>query len=141
MVIIHHESTARSIAPQFRDSSLNPAFASNLGPLIARYQPELWIQRHMHNSVDVTQSSTRVLANSGGTRQRRTPSMTLRCASRSKPAGRKAGACQNSQSDTMRQERPMESYRARAFNTVWRAIIRDGRMVRPTHGDNVREPT
>ena len=45
---------------------MNPAFASNLEPLIARYQPAPWIHGHMHNSVDLTLGATRVLANPGG---------------------------------------------------------------------------
>ena len=66
VVITHHSPTPRSIAPRFRGSVLNPAFASNLEPLIARYQPALWIHGHMHNSVDVALGATRVLANPGG---------------------------------------------------------------------------
>ena len=45
---------------------LNPAFASNLERIIARYQPALWIHGHMHNGVDVTLGQTRVLANPAG---------------------------------------------------------------------------
>ena len=66
VVITHHAPTPRSIAPRFRGSALNPAFASNLERLIARYQPALWIHGHMHNSVDVTLGTTRVLANPAG---------------------------------------------------------------------------
>ena len=66
MVITHHSPTPRSIAPRFRGSVLNPAFASDLEPLITRYQPALWIHGHMHNSVDVALGATRVLANPGG---------------------------------------------------------------------------
>ena len=65
-MITHHAPTPRSIAPRFHGSALNPAFASNLERLIARYQPALWIHGHMHNSVDVTVGETRVLANSAG---------------------------------------------------------------------------
>ena len=64
--ITHHSPTPRSIALRFRGSVLNPAFASDLEPLIARYQPALWIHGHMHNSVDVALGATRVLANPGG---------------------------------------------------------------------------
>ena len=66
VVITHHSPTPRSIAPRFLGNALNPAFASNLEPLIARYQPALWIHGHIHNSVDVTLGATRVLANPGG---------------------------------------------------------------------------
>ena len=66
VVITHHAPTPRSIAPRFHGSALNPAFASNLEPLIARYQPALWIHGHVHSSVDVMLGETRVLANPGG---------------------------------------------------------------------------
>ena len=66
VVITHHSPTPRSIAPRFRGSVLNPAFASDLESLIARYQPALWIHGHMHNSVDANLGATRVLANPGG---------------------------------------------------------------------------
>ena len=46
--ITHHAPTPRSIAARFHGSALNPAFASNLERLIARYQPALWIRGHMH---------------------------------------------------------------------------------------------
>ena len=36
VVISHHAPTPRSIAPKFGESTLNPAFASNLEPVIAR---------------------------------------------------------------------------------------------------------
>ena len=42
VVITHPQPTSRSIAPRFHGSALNPAFASNLEPLIARHQPALW---------------------------------------------------------------------------------------------------
>ena len=52
--------------PRFQGNALNPAFALNLEPLIARYQSELWIHGHVHNSVHLTLGPTRVLANPGG---------------------------------------------------------------------------
>ena len=66
VVITHHSPTPQSIAPRFQGNALNPAFASNLEPLIARYQPALWIHGHVHNSVDLTLGPTRMLANPGG---------------------------------------------------------------------------
>ena len=66
MVITHHAPTPRSIAPGFHGSTLNPAFASNLEPLIARYQPAFWIHGHVHNSVNVMLGETRVVANPRG---------------------------------------------------------------------------
>ena len=51
----HHPPLADAALHRARGSvasALNPAFASDLEPLIARYQPALWIHGHMHNSVD-----------------------------------------------------------------------------------------
>ena len=66
VVITHHAPTARSIAPRFHASPLNPAFASNLEGVITRFQPALWIHGHVHSSVDVMLGETRVVANPGG---------------------------------------------------------------------------
>ena len=73
VVISHHAPTPRSIAPKFCGSTLNPAFASNLEPVIARYQPALWIHGHVHSSVDVTLGDTRILANPGGYNAKENP--------------------------------------------------------------------
>ena len=40
VVITHHSPTPRSIAPRFLGNTLNPAFASNLEPLIAQSLPQ-----------------------------------------------------------------------------------------------------
>ena len=66
VVITHHAPTPRSIRPWFQGNALNPAFASDLEAVIARYQPPLWIHGHMHDSIDEQLGDTRVLANPGG---------------------------------------------------------------------------
>ena len=66
VVVTHHAPTPRSIRPWYRGNALNPAFASDLEALIARYQPPLWIHGHMHDSIDEQLGTTRVLANPGG---------------------------------------------------------------------------
>ena len=66
VVIPHHAPTPRSIAPRFRGSALNPAFASNLEGVIERYRPALWVHGHVHSSVNVMLGETRLLANPGG---------------------------------------------------------------------------
>jgi hypothetical protein len=43
LVVTHHAPSPGSIAPQFRDNSLNPALASDLNAMIRTYQPPLWI--------------------------------------------------------------------------------------------------
>ena len=66
IVITHHAPSPRSIAAKFRGNSLNPAFASNLEPMIERYQPPLWIHGHMHDSFDYRIGVTRVVCNPRG---------------------------------------------------------------------------
>jgi len=66
VVVTHHAPSRRSIAPRFQDDPLNPAFASNLEPLIDTYQPSLWIHGHMHDSFDYMIGRTRVVCNPRG---------------------------------------------------------------------------
>ena len=66
VVITHHAPTPRSVRPWYQGNALNPAFASDLEAVIARYQPPLWIHGHMHDSIDERLGTTRVLANPGG---------------------------------------------------------------------------
>jgi Icc-related predicted phosphoesterase len=66
VVVTHHAPSPRSIAPKFADSELNPAFTSNLEPLIEHYQPALWVHGHMHNSSDYKIGQTRVVCNPRG---------------------------------------------------------------------------
>ena len=66
VVITHHAPTSRSIRPWYQGNALNPAFASDLEAVIARYAPPLWIHGHMHDSIDELLGDTRVVANPGG---------------------------------------------------------------------------
>jgi len=66
VVITHHAPSPRSIAGKFRGNPLNPAFASNLEPIIVAHQPVLWIHGHMHDSFDYRISKTRVVCNPRG---------------------------------------------------------------------------
>jgi Icc-related predicted phosphoesterase len=66
VVITHHAPSPRSIAEKFRDSLLNPAFASNLERFIVAHQPALWIHGHMHDSFDYSIGKTRVVCNPRG---------------------------------------------------------------------------
>ncbi|HUB95719.1 MAG TPA: metallophosphoesterase [Stellaceae bacterium] len=66
IVITHHAPSRRSIAEKFRSNPLNPAFASNLEPMIELYQPPLWIHGHMHDSFDYRIGKTRVVCNPRG---------------------------------------------------------------------------
>ena len=66
VVVTHHAPSPRCIHPRFKGSWANPGFASDLEPVIARYQPPLWVHGHMHDRVDERLGDTRVLCNPQG---------------------------------------------------------------------------
>jgi predicted phosphodiesterase len=66
VVVTHHAPSPRSIASQFRNDPLNPAFVSDLEAIIRAYQPRLWIHGHIHESFDYQIGDTRVVCNARG---------------------------------------------------------------------------
>ena len=66
VVITHHAPSPRCIRPWFEKSRLNPGFAPDLDSMIARYQPTLWVHRHMHDRIEERLGETRVVCNPGG---------------------------------------------------------------------------
>jgi Icc-related predicted phosphoesterase len=66
IVVTHHAPTSSSIAQRFEGDLLSPAFASNLETLIHRYQPDLWVHGHVHDSFDCLIGATRVVCNPRG---------------------------------------------------------------------------
>lgn len=66
VVVTHHLPHEASIHRRFRASPTNIAFASDLGPLIARLGPELWVHGHTHGNVDVRVGATRIVCNPHG---------------------------------------------------------------------------
>jgi predicted phosphodiesterase len=64
VVVTHFLPHPGSIAPQFAGHPLNPAFASRLGPLVAR--PALWIHGHTHAASDYRVAGARVVCNPRG---------------------------------------------------------------------------
>ena len=66
VVVSHHAPSARSLDPRFADDPVAAGYASALEPLIASLQPAAWIHGHVHQSVDYTVASTRVVCNPRG---------------------------------------------------------------------------
>ena len=64
VVITHHGVHPDSVHPRFAGSSLNPAFISDLTPLVAK--ADLWIHGHVHDSFDYQVAGTRVVTNPRG---------------------------------------------------------------------------
>jgi len=66
-VVVTHFAPARgSIAARFAGSPLNACFVSDLEERIARWQPQLWLHGHVHDSFDYRIGNTRVVANPRG---------------------------------------------------------------------------
>lgn len=66
VVVTHHLPATPSIASEYRNDPLNPAFASRLEVVIERYQPDLWIHGHTHVACDYEIFGTRVVCNPRG---------------------------------------------------------------------------
>lgn len=66
VVVTHHLPASMSIARQYANDPLNPAFASSLEDLIEKYHPELWIHGHTHVPCDYDLFKTRIICNPHG---------------------------------------------------------------------------
>jgi Icc-related predicted phosphoesterase len=66
VVVTHHLPATLSIASQYKNDPLNPAFASNLEDVIEMHQPDLWIHGHTHVACDYEIYGTRVVCNPRG---------------------------------------------------------------------------
>ncbi|MFQ6006762.1 MAG: metallophosphoesterase, partial [Woeseia sp.] len=66
VVVTHHLPATPSIASQYKNDPLNPAFASRLESIIEEYQPDLWIHGHTHVRCDYEIFGTRVVCNPRG---------------------------------------------------------------------------
>jgi hypothetical protein len=54
------------VPDRFRNDPMSPAFSSDLEALMMRYQPDLWIHGHTHDSFDYQIGRTRVICNPAG---------------------------------------------------------------------------
>ncbi len=70
VVITHHGPSARSVAEQWADNWLTPAFSSNLPDKFFEV-PALWIHGHTHSSRDYLRGNARVVCNPRGYPSRR----------------------------------------------------------------------
>lgn len=66
VVVSHHAPSPWSVHMRYRESTLNPAFASDLGDLLKVWGPDLWAHGHVHDSFDYVLGETRVLCNPRG---------------------------------------------------------------------------
>lgn len=66
VVVTHHAPSTRSLPEDVQYDISCAAFASNLEPLIERYQPALWIHAPIYADTDYRIGSTRVVSRGGG---------------------------------------------------------------------------
>jgi Icc-related predicted phosphoesterase len=68
VVVTHHSPHPLSVADEFRNDDLTPAFASSFDAEIRQFQPDLWVHGHTHTSFDyvVPETKTRVVCNPRG---------------------------------------------------------------------------
>jgi Icc-related predicted phosphoesterase len=66
VVVTHHAPHPQSLHPQHQDDLLSAAYVSDLGELIERGRPELWVHGHVHANCDYTVGSTRIVCNPHG---------------------------------------------------------------------------
>lgn len=66
VVVTHHAPSPQSIPARFQSDPLNPTFASNLESFISECGATLWVHGHIHQHVDYSIGSTRVIANRVG---------------------------------------------------------------------------
>ncbi len=66
VIVTHHGIHEKSVAQQYREDLLTPAFISDLSAVIERCQPRLWIHGHTHVSFDYRVGGTRIVCNPHG---------------------------------------------------------------------------
>ncbi|WP_213740427.1 metallophosphoesterase [Bradyrhizobium sp. dw_411] len=64
--ISHHAMTMDAIAPTHQRSVLSAAYASEMQPMIDRFQPDLVVTGHTHHSIDLRRGRTRMISNPAG---------------------------------------------------------------------------
>lgn len=66
IVVTHFLPTAKSLHPRYHDIKFRKYYYSELDWLIEKTQPELWIHGHIHNSMDYSIGTTRIVCNPKG---------------------------------------------------------------------------
>ena len=66
VIVTHHLPHPKSVSERFKDSPLNPAFASDLSELVENCGASLWVHGHTHDSFDYEVGTTRIVCNPKG---------------------------------------------------------------------------
>lgn len=71
VVMTHYLPSTESIDPRYLGKPSNAIFATDLSPLIAQHDINLWIHGHTHSTCDYHQAGTRIVCNPRGYRDLR----------------------------------------------------------------------
>lgn len=66
IVVTHHLPTRQAVAAKHLGSSINSAFATELGGFIAHSRIDYWIYGHSHTNIDTAVGSTKLVCNQLG---------------------------------------------------------------------------
>lgn len=66
MVLTHHGATIDAVEPRYQRSLYSAAFASELLPLVDRYQPDWWVSGHTHWPMNYQRGRARMISNPCG---------------------------------------------------------------------------
>jgi Icc-related predicted phosphoesterase len=64
--VSHHAMSIDAIAPVHQPSILSAAYASEMLPMIDRFQPDLVVSGHTHHGIDIKRGRTRMISNPAG---------------------------------------------------------------------------
>jgi predicted phosphodiesterase len=64
--VSHHAMTLDAVAPVHQRSILTAAYASEMLPMIDRFEPDLIVTGHTHHSIDIKRCRTRLVSNPAG---------------------------------------------------------------------------
>jgi Icc-related predicted phosphoesterase len=66
IVVTHHAPSPKSIPEHLKSDILSSAYASNLEPMVLKYQPQFWIHGHIHVPIKYEVGMTKVICNPHG---------------------------------------------------------------------------
>ena len=62
----HHAPSPKSIPKEYKGDIVSSAYASNLEPMILKFQPQFWIHGHIHEPIKYEVGMTKVICNPHG---------------------------------------------------------------------------
>lgn len=66
VVLTHHAASIEAVAPRHQRSIVSAAYASELLPIVDRYQPAFWVSGHTHRAMNFMRGRCRLVSNARG---------------------------------------------------------------------------